>query len=381
MRQGANEQGAWDVGCLPDRLPGYRRLDDEAARREVEALWGCELPTRPGLGVAAALRGVRQRRIKAMLVIGDSPNFSNGQLGDGLAALEALEFLVVVDTFLSPPAQRAEVVLPRATFAEKDGTYTNLERRIQRLRPAVQLKNSQAKSERWAICQLARRMQAAGFDHPTAAAVMDEIARVTPIYAGVSYQRLEEEAALTLRSGLESPKPTQLLYASKEYRGIQWPCPAPAAPGTPILYADGFPRGKAAPIAPQFQGPETPANPAYPAWLVPGRVLLQPERETQVVKGKVNRIVRDEVVQLNPADAARWSIGEGDAVEVSTATSRLLGSARLDDAIPPGVIARTTLFGQLAVELQASQEMDPMARAPGLDILPARVAKVPPEAP
>ena len=376
MRRGTNEQGAWDVGCLPDRLPGYRLLSDEAARGAVESLWGCSIPAGRGLGVAAALEAAREGRVKAMLVIGDSANFNNGRLGDGLAALQNLEFLVVHDTFLSPLAQRADVVLPRATFAEKEGTYTNLERRIQRLRPVIQLKNSEAQPEGWMIAQLARRMNAAGFHHTTAAEVMDEIARVTPIYAGVSYQRLEDEASLVLRTNLESPKPTQLLYTSKEYRGIQWPCISRDAPSTPTLYVDGFPMERADPITPAFREPEFQTHLEYPAWFVPGRVLLQTDREMQVVKGKRNRIVRDEWVQVNPADAARWSIAEGDAVEVWAAESRLVGVARLEDSIPPGVVAATGLFGQLTLDMQASEEMDPMSKVPGLDIVPARVTKV-----
>ena len=134
--RGANEQGAWDVGCLPDRLPGYQPFSDEEARRSLESAWGSGLPSSPGLGVREALARARDGRVKAMLVIGDSPDFTNGRLGDALGALENLEFLVAHDTFLSPAAQRAHVVLPRATFAEKDGTFTNLERRIQRVRPS-----------------------------------------------------------------------------------------------------------------------------------------------------------------------------------------------------------------------------------------------------
>jgi len=122
MRQGANEQGAWDVGCVPGRLPGYQPVGDENARQMFEEAWGITLPSNPGLGLAAAIRGAAEGRIKAMMVIGDSANFTNGKLGDGLSALGELNFLVVHDTFLSPVAEIADVVLPRVTFAEKEGT-------------------------------------------------------------------------------------------------------------------------------------------------------------------------------------------------------------------------------------------------------------------
>ncbi|MCI0864615.1 MAG: molybdopterin-dependent oxidoreductase, partial [Chloroflexi bacterium] len=127
MRPGANEQGAWDVGCVPDRLPGYRWVSNPDDRKALEALWDSSIPEIPGLGLAQIIEGARNGRVKSLFLIGDSPNFSNGKLGDALAALDNLEFLVVCDSFLSDAAQRADVVLPRSTFAEKDGTFTNLE--------------------------------------------------------------------------------------------------------------------------------------------------------------------------------------------------------------------------------------------------------------
>jgi predicted molibdopterin-dependent oxidoreductase YjgC len=380
MRQGANEQGAWDVGCLPDRLPGYGRVSDDAARQALESAWSCSLPSAPGLGVAGALRGAKEGRIRAMLVLGDSPGLENSKLGDSLAALEALDFLVVHDTFLSPVAQRASVVLPRVTFAEKDGTYTNLERRIQRLKPALSLDqstgNEGSQAESWVICQLADRMNTPGFHYLSASQTMDEIAGLVPMYAGVSYERLESAGGLVLRTTLESPQPTQVLYSSREYRGIQWPCHSLDSNGTPDLYAEGFPTAKAEVETPQFRAAETPKDAEYPAWFVPGRVLLQHDRETEVVKGKRNQIVQEALMDINPDDAAAWQIEEGDEVEVSGPDLQMTGRARLIESVPVGVIAATSLFGQLAVDLQASEEMDPAARLPGLEILPAKVVKL-----
>jgi predicted molibdopterin-dependent oxidoreductase YjgC len=381
MRRGANVQGAWDVGCLPDRLPGYRSVADVAARLEVESEWGCELPAEPGLGVAAALEAAKEGRVRAMLVIGDSPDFSNGKLGNALAALQNLELLVVQDTFFSALTDRAHVVLPRATFAEKDGTFTNLERRIQRLKPAIQVKNSQARTEGDVISQLAGRMSALGFAHRSSAEVMGEIAQLTPIYSGVSYRRLEAEGRFVLRTSLESPQPTQVLYSGREQPGIQWPCVGQGSPGTPTLYANGFPAGKAELGTPEFRAAESPADSGFPVWFVPGRVLLQAEREIEVVKARRNRIVREELVELNPIDAGAWAIDEGEEVAVYTRDHRVLGRARLVASVPPGVIAVTFLFGQLAADLEASEDMDPMSKVPGLDICPARVLKVGAEKP
>ena len=380
LPQGTNEAGAVDVGCVPDRLPGVMPgRSERQARRELEERWGRALPTDAGLGLPQMVEAARQGTVKAMLLVGDSYNLVNGRLGDGLAALQNLEFLVVMDTFLSRPAQLADVVLPRVSFAEKDGTYTNLERRAQRVRPVFQPQSGGGKSEQWAFCQLGQRLGAAGFDYPDAEAVMEEIAEVVPNYAGISYWRLEKEVGLTLRSGLESPQPTQMLYVSKERRGIQWPA-GESGGGTAILYREGFPGGKADWLMPQFRAaPAADLDGDYPARFVPGRVLLQRDRDTRVVAdgpGGRNRIEREEVVELNPEDAAAWGIAEGDAVEVQTPGGRLAGQARLEAGRPRGTVAATILFGQLAVDLQNSTEPDPMARTPGLDIRPARVVKV-----
>ncbi len=376
MRQGTNEQGAWDVGCIPDRLPGYRPVSDGEARREVEEIWGCTLPELPGLPLAEAVEASGDGRLEAMLVVGDSPNFSNGKLGNALESLGQLDFLVVLDTFLSPLGQRADVVLPRLTFAEKDGTFTNLERRIQRLRPVLQTDNTLAKPESWVLCELARRLGDQGFSFTSAREVFDQIASLVTIYSGASYQRLEEESGLVLRTNLASPQPTQVLYSSREDRGLQWPCTAPEAATTPILYPEGFPSEKAELVTSEFRAVEQPLGGANDSvWFVPGRVLLQHEREIEVIKGRRNRIIAEELLELNPVDAAGWNIAQGDLVRVEVGERRLTGQARLVDSVPTGVVASTSLFGQLAVELQESDEMDPASKVAGLDILPARIMK------
>ena len=375
MRSGANEQGAWDMGCLPDRLPGYGQVTDDAARQALESAWGCALPSNPGLGTADALQAAKEGRVKAMLVVGDSVNLENGKLGDGLAALEALDFLVVLDSFLSPAAERASVVLPRTTFAEKEGTFTNLERRIQRLRRVLEVDDTERQPEIWVFCQLARRMQAGGLGYASTSEVMNEIAEVVPIYSGITYERLEEQGRMVFRTSLESPQPTQVLYSSREHPGIQWPWVEQESCGTPTLFLDGFPSEKAEVETPQFRIAEAQTDPEYPSWFVPGRVLLQHDRGIEVIKGKRNQIVSEVWLELNPADAAAQDIQAGDEVELITNGHSLAGRARMLDSLPPGVIGSTSLFGQLALDLQASEAMDPASRVPGLDVLPAKISK------
>ena len=375
MRQGANGQGAIDVGCLPDRLPGGAPTFDDAHRAHVEESWGAPLPRSVGMSAAAMLEAVGDT-ITSMLLVGDSPNYSNGLLGSHLAVFEQLEFLAVVDTFLSPVAQVADVVLPRATFAEKDGTFTNLERRVQRVRPAVNVRNNDAMPEGWVLAELARRLDVGDVNYDDPAVVMDEIASVAPNYRGISYQRLAQETTLVMQTGVESPRPTQLLYTTREERGIQWPCPTPTSPSSPLLYAVGFPNGRAEPGAPLFRAVASNTDRDLPAVLAPGRVLLQSERDITVESGDLNRIVRDEQVHINPDDASSWGIADDAPVAVVTASDRTAGVARVDPTVPPGVVSITALFGQLAVELQTSEDINPMARVPGLHLEPCRVESV-----
>ena len=375
MRGGANEQGAWDVGCLPDRLPGYGKVADPADRGRVEQIWGAPVPEEPGMGLAQSIEAAGGGTLKAAIVIGDSPNFTNGKLGDAIDALAGLDLLVVHDTFLTPLAQRADVVLPRVTFVEKDGTYTNLERRVQRIKPAVTDGNG-ALPESWILCQLGQRLNPEVFPALTPSETMDEIAQVSGIYKGISHRRLENEGSLVLRTQLESPQPTQVLYASRQHRGLQWPCPDASHPGTPVLYAEGFGDSKAVPFSPSFftSTPELPQE--YPLWFAPGRVLLQQHREMEVVRGKRNRIKREEWVEINPSQAADLGLSEGDKVIVETEDGRVPGVARFDPGLPRSVVASTGLFGQLAIDMQASEEFDPASMLQGLEVRPARLVKI-----
>ncbi|MBI4200653.1 MAG: molybdopterin-dependent oxidoreductase [Chloroflexi bacterium] len=373
LRHGTNEQGALDVGCAPDLLPGYAHLDDGHARRRLEESWRAAVPETPGLGLGAALLAAREGRLKAMVLMGDSASYSSGEVGDGYEALDRLEFLVVHDAFLGEAAQRAHVVLPATTFAEDEGTYTNLERRVQLLVKALTPRNSEARPASWMVCDLARRMGAKGFDFLGPAEVFDEIAAVAPSYRGISHERLRREAVLTLRPDPLDPLPTQYLYSDRVSQGLLWPCPEPEGPGTPVLYATGFPHGRAR------LRPLPPPRPreAEPLLLVPGRVLAQEDREMEVAQADgVNQVRRDEWVELHPEDAAARGISPGDLVEVLSGRQRLRGIAVLREGAHRGVVSVTTLFGELATRLQASEAPDPMASVPGLVIAPARMEKL-----
>ena len=204
---------------------------------------------------------------------------------------------------------------------------------------------------------------------------MDEIAHVGRIYGGISHGRLEKEGSLILRTRLESPQPTQVLYASRQHRGLQWPCTDAEHPGTATLFLDGFEERKAEPMTPAFDLPAPEGPPGFPLWFAPGRVLLQQHREMEVVKGRRNMIKREEWVEVNPDDAGEKGISEGDKVTVETAEGQLPGVARFNPRLPRGVVGTTGLFGQLAIDMEASQEPDPAPMLQGLEVRSARLVK------
>ena len=347
---GANQQGANDVGCSPSHLPEYRPISDEHARQRVQKAWDASVPSSQGLGIKEMADAIHRGEIRALHVIGDSPNFTNGELGDFIEAVKGLEFLVVQDTFLSELAEAAHVVLPSATFAEKEGTYTNMERRVQLLRPALGPKGDEQPDWR-IIGQIASRMDARGFDYESAEAIFDEINNLVEIYGGISYQRLQ--------SG-----------------GLQWPCRAIDMVDTPILFSDGFERGKVRLGAMKLtQAPER-LDPEYPLLLAWGRVLHQPNRDMRIVKvdGR-NSVVRDEIMELHPEDASHMGIAEGDWVEAVSSKGRMGGVARLTGP-QQGLVSTTTLFGQLITELERSEAPDPMLKVPTLPLMPVRIEKM-----
>ncbi len=376
MQRGANEQGTADAGCLPNLLPGYQPIDESEGQHAIQEEWGRRVPRTPGLGIREALEAADQGGVKAMLLLGDSTYYANGELGEGYAALEKLQFLVVQDSFLGSAAQLADVVLPGATFAEEEGTYTNLERRVQLLKRVVSPRNSQAQPAWWFLRELAQRMGGSGFEYGSPAQVFDELARIAPIYSGISHQRLIHEAVLTLRPFSGNPMPTQVLYSDRVSQGIQWPCPDSESPGTPVLYTEAFPLGRARLVPLEVSSAEPDTTPEYPFLFVPGRVLAQWEKEVEVIRvDGTNHIQREELVELHSTDASLLGLQQGDALEVIGEGWRMIGAAYITENALPGVVSMTTLFGEMATRLQLSEDPDPMSKVPGLLVSRVRLQK------
>jgi predicted molibdopterin-dependent oxidoreductase YjgC len=320
LRPGGNVQGAQDVGFAPDALPGHKRAQGQT-----------------GIGTAGVVQAIESGRVKALFALGDSAFYT----ADVLHALSNLEFLVVQDMFLSGLAQQADVVLPATAFAETDGTITSIERRVHRTRKAVAPKGGS--HPYWAaVAHLAQRMGGQGFAYGSAAEVFAEIASQAPVYAGMTHESLDKGGA--------------------QYGGAN-------------LYSSGFPGGKAKMLPFSVPQPVSWQNAEFPLLLVPGRVLAQPHREVAVARGKgLNRVQREEQIELHPEDARGLGIADGAKVEVVTPAGRIQGVARLSGGLQ-GTVSVTMLFGQLATILQGSESPDVMLRAPTLEVMPARVQR------
>ena len=372
---GANDQGAWDMGVWPGVLPGHDMLADDEARARIGALWGAEVPAAPGSGGRAMLAAARNGRLDAMLLMGDHVHYEDGTLGDVAAALEHLSFLVVTDAFLSPIAQKADVVLPASQWAEKTGTFTNLERRVQLLSHVLTNKNVRSRSDLEVLCAIAGRMGATGFEYEGPDQVLDEIAQAVPAYAGISAERLRAETISVPKPSDDNPLPTQVLYSNEVRTGIQWPCTSASDAGTPDLYADEFRHGKARLGELPWRERPTHDDARFPLLLAHGRVLAQPGRPAEVAEdGGRNRIERDEELVLNPADAERSGLEDGQRAAVTGAAGTIRrGIVRVSEGVLPGVVSLTTLFGELAVGVDASEHPQAMNHIPRLDAAPVRI--------
>lgn len=358
LRGQNNVQGCGDAGCIPDSLPGYQGLGD-AARAKFEALWGCQLPAEQGLRATDMIEEAAAGRIKAMYIVGENPLLSEPNIAHAREAIERLEFLVVQDIFLHETAELADVVLPATAFAEKDGTFTNSERRVQLVRKAID-PPGQARPDWEIMCDLARRVavrldrdpEQFRYNHPSE--IFAEMARLWPNLAGISYERLEQEG------------------------GIQWPCPTPDHPGTPRLYAESFPRGLGK-FVPVEQGPPAAELPdrRFPLILNTGRMLYHWHGGTitRRVSGLVARAPHVPVA-VNPADAATYGLSDGDEVIISSRRGEMTAVVSVTEAVRQGeVFVPFVRLAEHAANWLTNNVYDPKSRIPEYKVCAVRLDK------
>lgn len=340
LRIHANTQGATDMGLVPDRLPGYASLDDAGARRRFEELWRCALPAEPGRTLPQIIAAAKEGSVKALFVLGENLLLSHPDPEEARAALQRAELVVVSDLFLTETAELAHVVLPAAAPQELDGTYTNGERRVQRLHQALQ-PPEEARPAFRVLAELAQRLGAPGFDYAHPSRVFAEIAALVPAYAGLSYLRLD-------------------------FGGVQWPCPQPDHPGTPILFAEGFPTGRARflPLDNDLSAPP-PADGAFYLLVERNRYQQHTGDQTRRTPGLVWFYPEDRA-EISPLDAASLGLSEGDRVRIVSSTGEAVVRAHITDSSPPRVIALTTHYPDTAGRLLAA------ALADGRDTVPLK---------
>ena len=354
LRGQNNVQGACDMGGLPNVFPGYQAVADEGVRRKFAAGWGVPYETlgaKPGLTVTEMIHGALHGDIRAIYVIGENPMLSDPNLTHVTEALDAVEFLVVQDIFPNETAQRADVVLPAAGFAEKLGTFTNTERRVQLIRPAIDPPGL-ARPD-WAIAlDLAQRLGASWqYDGPEA--IFAEMAGLTSQYAGITYDRLERG-------------------------GIQWPCPTADHPGTPVLHIGKFTRGKGLFCPLEYRPPAELPDDQFPFLLSTGRILFHWHGGTMSRRSPGLEAAAPEAeAELHPDDALRLGLADGDPLRVTSRRGSVVAVARLTHRSAPGMVFMTFHFAESATNLLTSDAVDPTAKIPEYKVCAVRVERLP----
>jgi formate dehydrogenase alpha subunit len=359
LRGQNNVQGACDMGALPNVFTAYQRVTDAQAREKFESAWGAPLPGKNGLTVVEMLNAAHAGTVKGMWIIGENPAMSDPDANHVREALEQLDFLVVQDIFMTETTRLADVILPAASFAEKDGTFTNTERRVQRVRRAVE-PPGEARPDWWIVAELAKRVLALSvesqgtgdmlpetasrtpgtWDYAAPIEIFNELTALTPSYAGITYTRLENG-------------------------GLQWPVPAADHPGTPILHREKFTRGLGLFSPVEYVPAAEKPDAEFPFILTTGRVLQQFHTGSMTHKvAGLNTLAPEERVEINSDDAAREGIRDRDWVTVSSRRGAARARARVTPRIAPGVVFMTFHYAEAPGNVLTNPALDPIAKIP-----------------
>lgn len=345
LRGQNNVQGAGDVGALPNVFPGYKKVEDEGARKRLEDAWGVKLSGKPGLTVVEMMNAILDGKVKALYVMGENPALSDPNLNHVREALAHVDFLVVQDIYLSETAEYADVVLPACSFLEKDGTFTNTERRILKVNKIFEPLGS-SRADWQIICDLSTRM---GYEmkYKDVSEIMEEVASVTPIYGGFSYDRIDEK--------------------------LQWPIWSKEHNGTKFLHKDGFTRGRGKFMPVDYIDPAELPDGEYPLVLSTGRILYH--YHTGTISRRSNYLtgyINEPFVEIHPDDAEECGVKSGDFVRVTTRRGSIVLKALVGDIVLKGTVFIPFHFKEAAANLLTNDALDPIAKIPEFKVASAK---------
>ncbi len=350
LRGQNNVQGACDMGALPNVLPGYQAITDAALRAKFEEAWHVKLPGTAGLTVLEMMHAAVAGKVRGMYIMGEEPALTDPNTTHVQDALRNLDFLVVQNIFLGETGKYADVVLPGASFAEKDGTFTNTERRVQRVHKAIE-SLGQSKPD-WVIIPTLSTQMGYNMDYQHPSEIIEEIAALTPIYGGIHYDRLEQG-------------------------GLQWPCRHRDDPGTKFLHKDMFTfgLGKFKPVT-YKEAFELPDD-KYPFIFTTGRILYHWHGGTMSRQSPgLSEIYPEAMVEINPEDAIKLNCSDGDVVELSSRRGKIRARVNVTDNSPRGVAFMTFHFKESPANLLTIDALDPVAKIPEYKVCSIKIEKV-----
>jgi formate dehydrogenase alpha subunit len=378
LRGQNNVQGCSDVGGIPAFYTAYQPLTDAGVRAAFEQAWRVPLPDKPGLTTTEMVDGILTGEVRAWYVMGENPLMSEPHLHHARQAVEQLEFFVAQDIFFNETSVYADVILPAASFAEKDGTFTNSDRRVQRVRQAL-APPGQARADWQIVADLARRtiamiQQNAGqaaealplldrriceqaeqllrdwsYAHPSE--IWEELRRVTPEFYGITYERLDREG------------------------GVHWPCPSLDHPGSPYLFSEDFPRGKGLFFATSYSATSEERDEEYPFTLNTGRVLYHWHGGTMTRASALNQIWPECTIELHPHDAARLGLATGDWVDVASRRGQITARLLVTGRSPEGVVFIPFHFAEAAANTLTDPRLDARAKIPDYKVCAVRIER------
>lgn len=349
LRGQNNVQGACDMGGLPNVYPGYQVVTIPDVQKKFQDAWGATSHLNVGLTVTEMINAVDEGKVRALYVMGENPMVADPDINHARHCLEKTEFLVVQDIFLSETARLAHLVLPGVSFAEKDGTFTATDRRVQRVRKAIE-PIGDARQDWQIICQMAQKMGAAGFSFSSPQEILTEAATLTPSYGGVSFERLDQLGFL------------------------QWPCPSSDHPGTAYLHKSKFARGLGKFFAIPFKAPAELPDSEYPFTLTTGRIMFQFHTGTMTRRSKkLDSEAPQAYVEIHPQDAEKIGLNGNKKVRVTSRRGEIILKVRVTDRIKLGIVFIPFHYAEAAANMLTNAAIDPIAKIPEYKVCAVKI--------